>query len=81
MKTSKHQYSKNEINYSIIKITRMIHDKFPELNKYIEEMPNANCNYDSTEISSASLEIYLNALAIFYNRYNKINSLNSKTII
>ena len=78
MKSSQHQYSKKEINHSIIKITKMIHDKFPELTKYIEEMPSKLVTYDTIEISIAQLEEYLNALAIFYNRYNKIYTLNKK---
>jgi hypothetical protein len=65
MKTEK------DINEDILKITLKINDEFPELSKYISEMPITIPNSDTPEINAKNLEDYYNSLETLLKKYTK----------
>ncbi len=61
--------TENECNGEILKTTETIEEIFPELVKYINEMPiNSNAKPDE-EINKTSLETYNDSLDAFWKRY------------
>ena len=63
MKTEK------EINKDILKITMEIRDKYPELSKYIEELPVTIPNIAEPEINTKSLMNYYESLDVLLKKY------------
>ncbi len=61
--------TKIEWELAIIKITDTIHLKFPELSKYITEIPLKGSEKDGVNIKS--LEDYYNSLEELVNEYTK----------
>jgi len=64
----------NEINCDILKITMQIEELFPELSKYIGEMPVKISYCKGSEIADNNLQDYfdsLDELLINYVTYNK----------
>ena len=72
MKTEK------ELNADILKITMLIQDKFPELSKYIAEMPVTIPNVENPEITVKNLQDYYNSLDIIVKDYDKNHSISPK---
>jgi hypothetical protein len=58
-----------QINADILKITLMIREKYPELSKYISEMPITIPNVPSPEINAKILQEYYNSLEAIMNKY------------
>lgn len=56
-------------NEKILKITMLIKDKYPELSKYLEEMPVTIPNENKTSITVTDLQKYYNSLASFLSKY------------
>ena len=63
MKTEK------ELNTDILDITMKIEEKFPELSKYLKEMPVKISNTTSTEITTKSLKDYYDSLNDLFKNY------------
>ena len=63
MKTEK------ELNSDILKLTMTIQDKFPELTKYIAEMPVTIPDTENPEINIKILKDYYNSLEALLNKY------------
>jgi hypothetical protein len=63
MKTEK------ELNTAILDITMKIKEKFPELSKYITEMPVTIPNIENPEINRKALQDYYNSLRIVLKDY------------
>lgn len=63
-----------EIEQNIINITAKINSEFPELSKYISEMP-AN-NSENEELNSKNLQDYYNSLKDVLNKYSKTHEEN-----
>jgi hypothetical protein len=72
MKTEK------ELNADILKITMLIQDKFPELSKYIVEMPITIPNVATPEITVKILKDYYNSLDILLKDYDENHSITLK---
>lgn len=64
--------TKMQLEQSIIKITTTIKQKYPELSKFIIEMPENNS--ESEEVTIKSLEDYYNSLEDLLNKYAKTHS-------
>ena len=64
--------TKIELEQNIITITTKIYDEFPELSKYVSEMP-AN-NSENEEINIKNLEDYYNSLKEVMNEYSKTHN-------
>ena len=58
-----------DINKSIIKITIEIEEKFPELSKFIDEMPVTIPDKNSPKINSEVLEDYQLSLKSLLTKY------------
>ena len=54
--------SEGELNAEILRVTLMIHTEYPELSKFIEEMPVTIPNVDQPEINISILSDYLDSL-------------------
>ena len=63
MKTEK------EINKDILKITMEIKDKYPELSKFLEELPVTIPNIAEPEINTKSLMNYYESLDVLLKKY------------
>lgn len=70
MKTEK------QLNSDILEITMKIKEKFPELSKYILEMPETIPNMENPEVTRTALQDYYNSLDILVKGY--IESHNKK---
>jgi hypothetical protein len=59
-----------ELNDLILKITMKIQEKFPELNKYITEMPVTIPDSNNPEINLKKLQEYYDSLTALVNKYS-----------
>lgn len=63
MKTEK------QLNSDILEITMEINEKFPELSKYILEMPATIPNMENPEITRKALQEYYDSLNVLLKDY------------
>ena len=61
----------NEINKDIVKTTLRIQEEFPELSKYIIEMPVTIPNVANPEITTDNLKDYSESLNELVTKYSK----------
>jgi hypothetical protein len=61
--------TENELNTKILKITMTIKDKYPELSKYIEEMPVTVPDEKHPEITTKNLKAYYDSLNSVLSSY------------
>ena len=73
MKTEK------QLNVEILEITMKIQEQFPELSKYIAEMPVTIPNAISPEINIKTLQEYFESLVILLKDYAVNHGNQSKT--
>jgi hypothetical protein len=59
----------NQINADIIKLTMIIREKYPELSKYLAEMPLTIPSEINPEINSRMLHEYYNSLEMLLKKY------------
>ena len=62
---------KIELEKNILDIIMKIHREFPELSKYISEMPDNNSSISTNHIDKLSLKKYWNSLDIVLSEYAK----------
>lgn len=67
-----------ELNADILKITMMIQSKFPELSKYIAEIPVTIPNVANPEINTKILKEYYDSLEIMLKDYAVNHSSSTK---
>jgi len=58
-----------DLNSKILKITMTIMDQYPELSKYIEEMPVTIPNEKNPDITLNNLKAYYESLSLMLNKY------------
>ena len=58
-----------ELNADILKVTMTIQDKYPELSKYISEMPVTVPNVKNPAIDLKNLQDYYNSLNEILKKY------------
>lgn len=63
--------SERELNAEILRVTLMIQSEYPELSKFIEEMPITIPNVDQPEINISILSDYLDSLNSLIFHYNE----------
>ena len=68
----------NDVNDDILKTTMAIQDLYPELSKYLVEMPVTIPDEAEPEITVRSLKEYDESLHTFLTKYSKIHSNNKK---
>lgn len=61
--------TEEEINAKIIKITMAIHDNYPELSKYLNEMPVTIPIKQHPEVNRKNLEKYYETLLTLFRNY------------
>lgn len=68
-KTFSNDDAEADLNSKILKITMTIMDQYPELSKYIEEMPVTIPNENNPEITLSNLKAYYESLSLMLNKY------------
>jgi len=58
-----------DLNAKILKITMTIMDQYPELSKYLEEMPVTIPNKKNPDITLNNLKTYYESLSLMLNKY------------
>ena len=58
-----------QLNADILKITMMIRENYPELSKYISELPITVPNIESPEINAKILTDYYDSLEAIMKKY------------
>jgi len=71
--------AKNEWNEKIMKITMRIKDQYPELSKYLNEMPVTIPNEKNPEITLRNLKNYFDSLKSMLETYTLGNEVYSET--
>ena len=71
--------TEEELNAAILKITLTIQEKFPELSKYIEEMPVTIPNVAEPEINNKTLKDYYDSLNALLKKYAPNHHTNQET--
>lgn len=61
--------TENQLNSDILEITMIIKEKFPELSKYILEMPVTIPNVENPEITRQALQEYYDSLDLLLKDY------------
>ncbi|OFY84768.1 MAG: hypothetical protein A3F72_05785 [Bacteroidetes bacterium RIFCSPLOWO2_12_FULL_35_15] len=61
--------TEKELNLKILEITMNIQNQYPELSKYLEEMPVTIPDEKHPEITLKNLNAYYNSLTTILNRY------------
>ena len=64
-----HGEAEKDLNSGILKITMKIKEQYPELYKYIEEMPVTIPDEKHPEITLQNLKIYYDSLNSILNKY------------
>jgi AAA15 family ATPase/GTPase len=62
--------TENEIEEAILKITMKINTEYPELSKYLEEMPVTIPDIKNPEINIKILQDYYNSLDSILKKYS-----------
>ncbi len=60
----------HELNDEILKITMLIAEKFPELSKYVTEMPVSTPDVENPEVTQKKLQEYYDSLLALLKKYN-----------
>lgn len=68
-KTGSDKESEKDLNAEILKLTLKIKDQYPELSKYIEEMPVTIPDEKHPEITPNNLKAYYDSLTSLLNKY------------
>ena len=66
--------SNKEINDDILTITMKIKDKFPELSKYLDEMPETIPNVADPHMDNKTLTDYYDSLVALLKKYETNHS-------
>ncbi len=70
--------TEEQLNSDILKVTMTISEKFPELSKYIGEMPVTIPDTVDPEINSKNLQDYHESLQGLLKKYTKNHESTSK---
>lgn len=81
-KTETYQEIEKDLNSKILKITLNIKDNYPELSKYLEEMPVTIPDEQNPDITLKNLSSYYDSLNSLLNKYilEKSQQINPDSI-
>jgi hypothetical protein len=68
--------TEKEINAKILKVTMVIHDNYPELSKYLNEMPITIPIDSRPEVNVKNLQKYYETLVELFRNYVAEHQLN-----
>jgi hypothetical protein len=74
--------TEEEINAKIMKVTMVIQENYPELSKYLNEMPITIPIDSNPEINVKNLQKYYDALVTLFRKYvaeHQLNYINQRT--
>lgn len=74
--------TENEINAKIMKITMVIHENYPELSKYLNEMPITVPIDSNPKVNVENLKKYYDTLLTLFRNYvaeHQLNYINQRT--
>jgi len=69
LKTKEHEDLERDLNLKIMQVTTEIKDHYPELTKFLEEMPVTTPDDKDMEITLKSLRSYCDSLNSILNDY------------
>jgi hypothetical protein len=64
-----HDGMETELNLKIIEVTNRIKDHYPQLTKFLEEMPIAVTDETNVEVTLRNLKSYYDSLNTMLNKY------------
>ena len=70
-KIARHEKLVKDLNAKILKVTMTIKDHYPELSKYLDEMPATISSENNPEITLAHLSTYYESLNALLNKYKQ----------
>lgn len=70
--------TKTSLEQDILNITMKIHREFPELSKYIDEMPERNAGIDPGRLGSENFEEYYHSLQQLLKEYAKADEAKTE---
>ena len=70
--------TENKLNEQILKITMTIKEQYPELMKYLEEMPEAIRDEKKLGITQNDLQVYYDSLNLMLTKYKVEHPLPAK---
>ena len=74
--------TEEEINAKILKLTMVIHDNYPELSKYLNEMPITVPIDSNPKVNVKNLQKYYDTLLTLFRNYvaeHQLNYINQRT--
>ena len=74
--------TEKEINAKILKVTMVIHDNYPELSKYLNEMPITIPIDSRPEVNVKNLQKYYETLVELFRNYvaeHQLNYINQRS--
>ncbi len=74
--------SEEEINAKILKVTMVIQENYPELSKYLNEMPITIPADSRPEVNLQNLQKYYDSLVTLFRNYvaeHQLNYINQRT--
>ena len=74
--------TEEEINAKIMKVTMVIQENYPELSKYLNEMPITIPTDSRPEVNVKNLQKYYDALLAIFRNYvaeHQLNYVNQKS--
>ena len=78
MKANQHSITERQLTKDILKITLAIKSQYPELSKYIDEMPDTIFDKESPQVNCKNLITYYEALQSFVKRYSETHVAKAK---
>ncbi len=68
--------TEKELNSKILEITMKIRDNYPELSRYLEEMPDTIPSKNNPEVDLKNLQEYYNSLTSLLKKYADTHEKN-----
>lgn len=69
--------TENELHKEILQITLTINEKYPELSKYLDEMPVTIPDESSPDINVQQLQSYYHSLSALLKKYQDEHPVSS----
>ena len=78
VKTEQRVETEQQLNADILKITLTIKSQYPELSKYIEELPVTIPDKQTPEVTPRNLQTYYDSLQALVKEYSETHAAKAK---
>ena len=78
MKTDHYSIAERQLTKDILKITLAIRSEYPELSKYIDEMPVTIFDNETPPVNIKNLQTYYESLQSFVKEYSDTHAPKAK---